>query len=46
MNDRKNVEKIRFAIDMTFSNLKDDPWLAQKVLASMHKGETRMKKKL
>ena len=46
MNDRKDAEKIRFAIDKTFSNLKDDPWLAQKVLASMHKGETRMKKKL
>ncbi len=45
MNDHQDIQKIKFALDATFSNLKDDPWLAQKVLAKA-KGEQKVKKKL
>ena len=45
MNDRKDVEKVQLALDTAFSSLKDDPWLARKVLASARE-ETKTKKKL
>lgn len=45
MNDRKDIEKVQLALDTAFSNLKDDPRLAQKVLSNL-KGEIKVKKKL
>lgn len=45
MNDHKDVKKVQLALNTTFSNLKDDPWLAQKVLAKA-KGEIKVKKRL
>lgn len=45
MNDRQDIEKVQLALDTTFSHLKDDPWLAQRVLANA-KGEVKVKKKL
>ena len=45
MNDRKDVAKVQLALDTAFSDLKDDPWLARKVLASARK-EKKTKKKL
>ena len=33
MNDHKDIKKVQLALNTTFSDLKDDPWLAQKVLA-------------
>lgn len=39
MNDHKETSK-RFSLRLstTFSNLKDDPWLARKVLANAKEG--------
>ena len=45
MNDRKDVAKVQLALDTAFSDLKDDPWLARKVLANARE-ETKTKKKL
>lgn len=45
MNDHKDVKKVQLALNTTFSDLKDDPWLAQKVLAKA-KGEIKVKKRL
>lgn len=45
MNDHKDVEKVQLALDTTFSNLKDDPWLARKVLANAKEG-VKVKKKI
>lgn len=45
MNDGKEMEKVRDTIDATLSGLKDDPWLAQKVLAEA-KGRMRVKRKI
>lgn len=46
MNDHKDIEKVQLALDTTFSNLKDDPWLAQKVLANAKGEEKPVKKKI
>ena len=45
MNDHKDIKKVQLALNTTFSDLKDDPWLAQKVLAKA-KGEIKVKKRL
>ncbi|MEG0127111.1 MAG: hypothetical protein RR816_13640, partial [Clostridia bacterium] len=45
MNDRKDIEKVQLALNTAFSGLKDDPRLAQRVLAEA-KGEGKVKKKL
>ena len=44
MNDRKDVEKVRLALDTAFSSLRDDPWLARKVLAGAREEKKATKK--
>ena len=45
MNDHKQGELVRHAVDMSLSGLRGDPWLAQRVLANV-RGEVKVKKKL
>lgn len=45
MNDRDEMEKVRDTIDTALSGLKDDPWLAQKVLAEA-KGRVKVRRKI
>lgn len=45
MNEHKQGEMVRHAVDMSLSGLQGDPWLAQRILANA-KGEGKVKKKL
>ena len=45
MNKRITAEDFYNAIERQFSDLKPDPWLAQRIIAS-EKGEAKVKKKL
>jgi hypothetical protein len=45
MDERKQGEMVRHAVDVRLSGLQGDPWLAQRVLANV-KGEVKVKKKL
>jgi hypothetical protein len=45
MNEHKQGDMVRHAVDMSLSGLQGDPWLAQRILANV-KGEVKVKKKL
>ena len=45
MNKREHCERIQDTVNSTLSGLRDDPWLAQRVIAKA-KGEKKVKKKI
>ena len=45
MNDKINANEFRESLDRHLSDMKADPWLAQRIIAS-ERGEGKVKKKL
>lgn len=46
MSERRHIQKVQYAINDAFSALKDDPWLAQRVLTRARGEGVVVKKKL